>query len=195
VAGFPGAKGRIPNFAGAPLTAARLASLPPWRAARVVKANPDAPQLPVRARALVDGKLLYMAVPSLTDERPLSCSTRRGLPWCSSCVDGKRGSRRRRWEPSDHPGRGSPRAWQADRFAPVWVLDCWARGRSLTLWKCAGGGRDASLPWTRANWRSRARPSWRLRDRLRSPAANGGNHYGRRQSRCGVHRTWQCRGP
>ena len=70
MAGFPGAKGRIPNFAGAPLTAARLASLPPWRAARVVKANPDAPQLPVRARGLVDGKLLYMAVPSLTDERP-----------------------------------------------------------------------------------------------------------------------------
>lgn len=28
VARFPGAKGRIPNFAGAALTAARLASLP-----------------------------------------------------------------------------------------------------------------------------------------------------------------------
>jgi hypothetical protein len=40
---FPGAKGRIPNFAGAPAAAARLASLPAWRAARVVKANPDAP--------------------------------------------------------------------------------------------------------------------------------------------------------
>jgi hypothetical protein len=34
--------------------AARLASLPAWRAARLVKANPDAPQLPVRARALTD---------------------------------------------------------------------------------------------------------------------------------------------
>ena len=67
---FPGAEGRIPNFAGAPAAAARLASLPPWRAARVVKANPDAPQLPVRARALAEGKLLYMAVPRLTDERP-----------------------------------------------------------------------------------------------------------------------------
>ena len=42
VARFPGATGRIPNFAGAP-AAARLASLPAWRAARVVKANPDAP--------------------------------------------------------------------------------------------------------------------------------------------------------
>jgi 5-formyltetrahydrofolate cyclo-ligase len=67
---FPGAEGRIPNFAGAPAAAARLASLPAWRAARVVKSNPDAPQLPVRARALADGKLLYMAVPRLTDERP-----------------------------------------------------------------------------------------------------------------------------
>ena len=70
VARFPGAKGRIPNFAGAPAAAGRLASLPAWRKARVVKANPDAPQLPVRARALEDGKLLYMAVPRLTDERP-----------------------------------------------------------------------------------------------------------------------------
>jgi 5-formyltetrahydrofolate cyclo-ligase len=70
VARFPGAEGRIPNFAGAPAAAVRLASLPAWRAARVVKSNPDAPQLPVRARALADGKLLYMAVPRLTDERP-----------------------------------------------------------------------------------------------------------------------------
>jgi 5-formyltetrahydrofolate cyclo-ligase len=70
VARFPGAKGRVPNFAGASEAAARLASLPEWRAARVVKSNPDAPQLPVRARALADGKLLYMAVPRLTDERP-----------------------------------------------------------------------------------------------------------------------------
>jgi 5-formyltetrahydrofolate cyclo-ligase len=70
MARFPGATGRIPNFAGAPVAAARLASLPAWRAARVVKANPDAPQLPVRARALAEGKLLYMAVPRLADERP-----------------------------------------------------------------------------------------------------------------------------
>jgi 5-formyltetrahydrofolate cyclo-ligase len=70
VARFPGAKGRIPNFAGAPAAAARLASLPAWRAARVLKANPDAPQLSVRARALADGKLVYMAVPRLANERP-----------------------------------------------------------------------------------------------------------------------------
>jgi 5-formyltetrahydrofolate cyclo-ligase len=70
VARFPGARGRIPNFAGAPAAAARLASLAEWEAAGVVKANPDAPQLPVRAHALADGKLLYMAVPRLADQRP-----------------------------------------------------------------------------------------------------------------------------
>jgi 5-formyltetrahydrofolate cyclo-ligase len=67
---FPGARGRIPNFAGAGAAATRLATQPPWRAAKVVKANPDAPQLPVRARALTEGKLLVVAVPRLTDPRP-----------------------------------------------------------------------------------------------------------------------------
>ncbi len=67
---FPGAQGRIPNFRGAEQAAARLAELPEWQAARVIKANPDAPQLPVRRRARQDGKTLYMAVPRLTTPRP-----------------------------------------------------------------------------------------------------------------------------
>jgi 5-formyltetrahydrofolate cyclo-ligase len=67
---FPGAHGRIPNFRGAEATAERLAELPEWRDARVVKANPDAPQLPVRRRALADGKTVYMAVPRLVDAKP-----------------------------------------------------------------------------------------------------------------------------
>ncbi|HJU00425.1 MAG TPA: 5-formyltetrahydrofolate cyclo-ligase [Actinomycetes bacterium] len=67
---FPGARGRIPNFADAEAAAARLAAQPPWHDARVVKANPDAPQLPVRARALTEDKLLLVAVPRLTDLRP-----------------------------------------------------------------------------------------------------------------------------
>jgi 5-formyltetrahydrofolate cyclo-ligase len=67
---FPGAWGRIPNFVGAEAAAERLASSPAWRRAAVVKVNPDAPQLPVRARALADGKLLYMAVPRLAAARP-----------------------------------------------------------------------------------------------------------------------------
>jgi 5-formyltetrahydrofolate cyclo-ligase len=66
----PGAEGRIPNFVGAQAAAERLAALPAWQAATVVKANPDKAQLPVRARALLDGKLLYMAVPRLADLHP-----------------------------------------------------------------------------------------------------------------------------
>lgn len=67
---FPGAHGRIPNFVGAEAAAERLASLPEWHRARIVKANPDSPQLPVRARALAEGKLVYMAVPRLTETKP-----------------------------------------------------------------------------------------------------------------------------
>lgn len=66
---FPGAQGRIPNFVGAE-AAERLAELPEWKRARVVKANPDSPQLPVRARALTEGKLVYMAVPRLAEPKP-----------------------------------------------------------------------------------------------------------------------------
>ncbi|GGM56168.1 5-formyltetrahydrofolate cyclo-ligase [Halarchaeum rubridurum] len=59
--------GRIPNVAGADDAAERLAATDAWRDADVVKANPDAPQLPARRRALHDGKTLYMAVPRLRD--------------------------------------------------------------------------------------------------------------------------------
>jgi 5-formyltetrahydrofolate cyclo-ligase len=67
---FPGARGRIPNFRGAEAAAERLAELPEWEAAAVVKANPDVPQLPVRRRARRDGKTLYMAVPRLVEDKP-----------------------------------------------------------------------------------------------------------------------------
>src|SRR5262245_50534407 len=69
VALFPGARGRIPNFKGAALAADRLAATPEWRRARALKCNPDAPQRPVRLRALREGKLVYMAVPRLRDAR------------------------------------------------------------------------------------------------------------------------------
>ena len=62
---FPGTKGRIPNFVGAERAALHLQELPAWRAARVIKINPDAPQLPVRRMALRGGKVVYMAVPRL----------------------------------------------------------------------------------------------------------------------------------
>ncbi|MGN6170464.1 MAG: 5-formyltetrahydrofolate cyclo-ligase [Solirubrobacteraceae bacterium] len=67
---FPGTRGRIPNFRGAEQAAARLAERPEWQTAHVVKANPDAPQLPVRRRARKDGKTLYMAVPRLAQQKP-----------------------------------------------------------------------------------------------------------------------------
>jgi 5-formyltetrahydrofolate cyclo-ligase len=70
VARFPGARGRIPNFVGAEQAAERLRQTDAWRRARTVKANPDAPQWPVRQRALEDGKTVFMAVPRLTDEHP-----------------------------------------------------------------------------------------------------------------------------
>lgn len=67
---FPGTRGRIPNFPGAERAAEQLAATEAWQRARVIKANPDAPQLPVRARALAEGKTVYMAVPRLRSERP-----------------------------------------------------------------------------------------------------------------------------
>jgi 5-formyltetrahydrofolate cyclo-ligase len=65
-----GAAGRIPAFYGAAAAASRLAALPQWSVARVVKAVPDRPQQPVRQKALADGKLLYMAVPKLAQLLP-----------------------------------------------------------------------------------------------------------------------------
>jgi 5-formyltetrahydrofolate cyclo-ligase len=70
VARFPGVRGRIPNFTGAEAAADRLADLGEWHRAGVLKANPDSPQLPVRTRALKDGKLLFMAAPKLAEPRP-----------------------------------------------------------------------------------------------------------------------------
>jgi 5-formyltetrahydrofolate cyclo-ligase len=65
----PPIRGRIPNFEGAGNAAQRLEELSPWKAARVIKANPDSPQRSVRRLALLHGKTAYMAVPRLRDER------------------------------------------------------------------------------------------------------------------------------
>jgi 5-formyltetrahydrofolate cyclo-ligase len=100
--------GRIPNFAGAGEAAARLAGLPEWQTARVLKCNPDAPQRAVRLRALREGKHVYVAVPRLTQARcflhldprrlgrgPVAASTIKGAadlgvpvaPWALPHVD------------------------------------------------------------------------------------------------------------
>ncbi|MGW5335889.1 5-formyltetrahydrofolate cyclo-ligase [Streptomyces bauhiniae] len=64
------AHGRIPNFVGSQEAAERLGELAAWKQAEVVKAVPDKAQLPVRARALAEGKTVFMAVPRLADRRP-----------------------------------------------------------------------------------------------------------------------------
>jgi 5-formyltetrahydrofolate cyclo-ligase len=50
--------GHIPNFIDAQLAAENLAALPIWQQAKTIKCNPDAAQIPVRMRALQDGKRL-----------------------------------------------------------------------------------------------------------------------------------------
>ncbi|WP_129843416.1 5-formyltetrahydrofolate cyclo-ligase [Streptomyces sp. RFCAC02] len=65
-----GGRGRIPAFVGAELAADRLAELPAWRAASVIKAVPDRAQQPVRARALRERKIVCMAAPRLAAPQP-----------------------------------------------------------------------------------------------------------------------------
>ena len=60
----------IPNFIGADMAAWHLAQTPEWQRAKVVKCNPDPPQIPVRLRALYEGKILYAPVPYLTKDFP-----------------------------------------------------------------------------------------------------------------------------
>jgi 5-formyltetrahydrofolate cyclo-ligase len=98
VARFPGAAGRIPNFTGAEAAAERLRATAHWQAARTLKANPDAAQLPVRQRALEDGKTVYMAVPRLADEQPffaLDPDHLAGTPRAAASITGAARSARR----------------------------------------------------------------------------------------------------
>jgi 5-formyltetrahydrofolate cyclo-ligase len=67
---FPGAQGRIPNFAGAEVCARLLAEKSYWKRARFLKANPDSPQRAIRHKALAEGKIVYMAVPRLRNQQP-----------------------------------------------------------------------------------------------------------------------------
>ena len=88
---FPGARGRIPNFIGAEACARSLAAQPYWQRAAVLKVNPDSPQRAIRHKALSEGKIVYMPVPRLRDDKPfveldpkeLSCS-----PYVASSIKG-----------------------------------------------------------------------------------------------------------
>jgi 5-formyltetrahydrofolate cyclo-ligase len=57
--------GRIPNFAGARAAAERLFSHPLLKRAKLIKVNPDAPQLPVREIALRRGITVFVPTPRL----------------------------------------------------------------------------------------------------------------------------------
>ena len=60
---------KIPDFYGSKEAAERVFDLAVWQRAQVIKSNPDKAQRPLRQRALEEGKLLYMAVPRLRDEK------------------------------------------------------------------------------------------------------------------------------
>src|SRR6266851_1674655 len=60
--------------------AAQVAGLPVWQQAQVLEVAPDRAQLPVRIRALQDGKLLYMAAPKLAVAEPFYLLDPRTLP-------------------------------------------------------------------------------------------------------------------
>jgi 5-formyltetrahydrofolate cyclo-ligase len=90
----PGVHGTTPDFHGAGATAARLAEVPEWQQAKVIKANPDHAQLPVRVRALQDGKLLYMAVPRMASQRPFYLLEPTHLPDAPEVAASKAGAER-----------------------------------------------------------------------------------------------------
>ena len=79
----PGVRGYIPAFEGADQAAERLADLPVWQLAQILEVAPDRAQLPVRIRALHDGKLVYMAAPKLATPEPFYLLDPRNLPAAS----------------------------------------------------------------------------------------------------------------
>lgn len=60
---------KIPDFHGSDAAAELVGDLDVWQQATAIKSNPDKAQRPLRQRALEQGKVLYMAVPRLKDER------------------------------------------------------------------------------------------------------------------------------
>ena len=66
---FPGCAARVPHFDGAERAAQLLREMAVWRRALVIMINPDAPQLHVRRLALMEGQIVYVAVPLLRAEK------------------------------------------------------------------------------------------------------------------------------
>ena len=89
--------GRIPNFAGAEVAAARLFNIEPWKSAAALKVNPDAPQRPLRAEALRRGITVFVPTPRLRggfkklDPRRIPAPTRSKRPQaCRAATAGQR---------------------------------------------------------------------------------------------------------
>lgn len=60
-------RGRIPNFKGAEKAASFVMTMQVYKEAKVIKVNPDSPQLPLRTQILKDGKTLLVPTPRLKD--------------------------------------------------------------------------------------------------------------------------------
>lgn len=58
-------KNRIPNFKGAEKAAAFVFQMDVYKNAKVIKVNPDSPQLSIRAQIIKDGKILLVPTPRL----------------------------------------------------------------------------------------------------------------------------------
>ncbi|MDR7074447.1 5-formyltetrahydrofolate cyclo-ligase [Fictibacillus barbaricus] len=56
---------RIPNFKGAEAAARYITEMDLYKSAKVIKVNPDSPQLPLRTQILKDGKMLLVPTPRL----------------------------------------------------------------------------------------------------------------------------------
>lgn len=68
VARFPlPLRDRIPNFKGSEKAAELLTTLPEWKKAKIIFANPDFAQQKIRELALKEGKILIMATPRLKE--------------------------------------------------------------------------------------------------------------------------------
>jgi hypothetical protein len=132
------AVGKIPNFLGAEAAAEQLATQPLWQTARVLKANPDKAQRAVRAKALAEGKVLYVAVPRLADDLPfylLDPEDLCGSPWEAASKEGAARAASR-WVRisgmtcSVLPIRDSQPHWQ---LARRWPRSARAAGLTVTL--------------------------------------------------------------
>jgi hypothetical protein len=78
------------------------------------------------------------------------------------------------------------------QYAPVWVLDSWARRRSVTHWDCAGGGARCELAVDSHELAATRAPlPIDAPTALSFSAADGGNCYGRYQQGRRLYRTRQ----